>query len=257
MVIFTGLDELRNRFPDLRSPVRSAWIGILAFGIFGLTILFFSLVKRYIPEWSLDGQVIVITIGFLLMRMFFTHKNTYLIRYRDQGYRNAFLRFVLPGLALVFASIAHIGYMPGPELPPWWLTYLLPIAGWYFLIFGAILWTRSVLTFGFDNLMMLYVYFPENSHRIDHKIYAIIRHPVYGGALRLGMGLALLNGNLFSLFFGLLLLPLGLTAWVRLVEERELIERFGTGYQEYRKMTPAFWPRLRDLAKFFGFLIKG
>jgi len=89
------------------------------------------------------------------------------------------------------------------------------------------------------------------------NIYAVIRHPVYAGVLRLGMGLALLNGNAFSLFFGLLLSPLALTSWVRLVEERELIERFGSGYIEYRKETPAFWPRPRDLKKFFRFVLKG
>ena len=92
---------------------------------------------------------------------------------------------------------------------------------------------------------------------MSNSIYAVVRHPVYGGGLRLGIGLALLNGNAFALFFGLLLLPLGLTAWVRLVEERELIERFGSGYAEYRKATPAFWPRPRDLGKFFHFVLKG
>ena len=254
---FKGVQELRAHIPDLHSPARTTWIGILAIGTFGLTTIFFIFVKQYIPEWSLDGQVIIITLGFLLLRMFFTHKNAYMLRYGKLAYRNAFLRFVLPGLALVFASVAHIGYMPGPTLPRLWWTSLFPIAGWYFVLLGATLWIRSILAFGFDYLTMLYVYYPEKSHRVDNNIYAVIRHPVYAGVLRLSIGLALLNGNAFSLFFGLLLLPFGLTAWIRLVEERELIERFGSGYAEYRKTTPAFWPRLRDLGKFFSFILKG
>jgi protein-S-isoprenylcysteine O-methyltransferase Ste14 len=73
----------------------------------------------------------------------------------------------------------------------------------------------------------------------------------------LSIGLAFLNGNAFAIFFGVLLMPLSLTAWGRLVEEQELIERFGAGYLEYRKATPAFWPRLSKLGDFFSFLLKG
>jgi len=116
---------------------------------------------------------------------------------------------------------------------------------------------RSIVTFGADNLAMLYVYFPQEGHRVDNSIYEVLRHPIYAGVLRLGVGLALLNGNVFAIFFGLLLMPFGLTAWVRLVEEQELLERFGTGYANYRKATPAFWPRLRYLGEFFRFLLKG
>lgn len=100
---------------------------------------------------------------------------------------------------------------------------------------------------------MLYVYFPGKGRRVDNSIYGVLRHPVYAGALRLGLGLAFLNGNIF----GLLILPFGLTTWVRLVEEKELIERFGDGYADYRKATPAFWPHPRNLGEFFRFLIKG
>lgn len=252
-----GMQPLREHVPDLRSPIRSAWIGILATGIFSLITVFFINVKRYIPDWSLDGQVIIITIGFLLMRMFFTHKKSYIVRYGGLAYRNAFGRFALPGLALIFAAVAHIGYMPGPAIPNLWWKVAFPFVGWYFVIVGTVLWLRAVLTFGVDNLTMLYVYFPEKGRRVDNDIYGILRHPVYAGALRLSIGLSLLNGNASALFFGLLLMPLALTAWVRLVEEKELIERFGADYADYRKATPAFWPGLRNLGNFFQFLLKG
>ena len=257
MLTLKGIQELREHIPDLRSPARSAGIAILPISIFSLTTVFFVAVKRYIPDWSLDGQVILITIGFLLLRMFFTNKKAYLFRYGDLAYRNAFLRFVLPGLAFVFAAVAHIAYMPGPALPTLWWTALLPFAGWYFVMLGTVLWLRAIFTFGLDNLTMLYVYFPQKGSQVDSSIYSVLRHPVYAGGLRLSIGLAFLNGNVFAIFFGLLLMPMGLTAWVRLVEEQELIERFGTDYLVYRKATPAFWPRLRDLGKFFTFLLKG
>jgi len=39
------------------------------------------------------------------------------------------------------------------------------------------------------------------------------------------------------------------------VEEKELIQRFGPSYLDYRKHVPAFWPRLRDFGKFLGFFV--
>ena len=252
-----GLEELRNHVPDLRSPVRSAWIGILAATIFTLMSDFYILVNRILPIWGPDGQIIFTTIGFLLLRMFFTRKKVYIERYGDLAYRNAFGRFALPGLMLIFASVAYTGYIPGPRIPISWWASVTPYLGWYFLLVGVTLWIRTILTFGLDNLAMLYVYFPERGHRVASSMYEMLRHPVYAGVLRLGMGLAFLNGNIFAIIFGLLILPLGLNAWVRLVEEKELIERFGNDYVEYRKVTPAFWPRLNNLGKFYHFLLKG
>jgi protein-S-isoprenylcysteine O-methyltransferase Ste14 len=52
-------------------------------------------------------------------------------------------------------------------------------------------------------------------------------------------------------------MPVGLTLWLRLVEEPELIERFGQGYATYRRNVPAFWPKPRDAGKFLRFLISG
>ena len=72
----------------------------------------------------------------------------------------------------------------------------------------------------------------------------------------MGIGLALLNGNANAIAFAILI-PLGFTSWIRLVEEKELIERFGRSYIEYRNRTPAFWPHLRDLGKFYKFLFTG
>lgn len=52
-------------------------------------------------------------------------------------------------------------------------------------------------------------------------------------------------------------MPIGLTIWLRLAGEPELIERFGEGYAEYRRRVPAFWPRLGDAGRFARFLVAG
>jgi protein-S-isoprenylcysteine O-methyltransferase Ste14 len=125
--------------------------------------------------------------------------------------------------------------------------------GWVLIITGALLALRVLQTFGLDNLTMLYVYFPEEGRFVDHEIYDILRHPAYGAAQRIALGLALLDGTWFALSCALLFM-LGLRGWVRLVEEKELLERFGRSYAEYRQRVPAFWPRLRDLGRFYKFL---
>jgi protein-S-isoprenylcysteine O-methyltransferase Ste14 len=102
---------------------------------------------------------------------------------------------------------------------------------------------------------MVYVYFPEEGRLVDSSIYGVLRHPIYAAALYVVIGLALLSGNWIALVFAALM-PIGLTGWVRLVEEKDLIERF-PDYSNYRLGVPAFWPRLRDLGKFLGFLLKG
>jgi protein-S-isoprenylcysteine O-methyltransferase Ste14 len=252
-----GLQKLRRYIPDLQSTKGGIKIILEALGIFSFTIFLYSLVNRYLPIWGPDGQIIIITIGFLLMRMFFTHKKAYITNYGQLAYRNALLRFALPGLMVIFASVAYTGFILGPRIPISWWAAITPFLGWYFLIIGITLWLRAFFTFGLDNLTMLYVYFPEKGRWVNNSIYSVIRHPVYAGVLRLGIGLAFLNGNIFAIIFGLLILPFGLTAWIRLVEEKELVKRFGTSYIEYRRVTPAFWPRLRDLIKFFQYLIKG
>jgi protein-S-isoprenylcysteine O-methyltransferase Ste14 len=70
------------------------------------------------------------------------------------------------------------------------------------------------------------------------------------------VALGLWRGTWFSIAFGFFM-PVGLMLWLRLVEEPELIERFGPGYMAYRRNVPAFWPRLRDAGKFVQFLITG
>ncbi len=52
-------------------------------------------------------------------------------------------------------------------------------------------------------------------------------------------------------------MPVILTLWLRLVEEPELIERFGGGYRAFRREVPAFWPRPRDVGRFYRFLLAG
>lgn len=252
---FKGMHQLRKYVPDLNSTRGRLRIALYALGLFLLVTYYFILTDA-IPTWSIDSQILILALGFLLLSLFFSLKRTYQDKYKGLAYRNAFAHFAIPGLALIFAAIAHAGYMNGPLVPRGWWTLVIMLLGAVMLIVGAILWIRSILTFGADNLALFYVYHPEAGRIVDSSIYSILRHPIYAGALRVGIGLALLNGNGNALVFALLL-PLAFAGWVVLVEERELVRRFGQSYRDYRKRVPAFWPRWRELDRFFNFLIKG
>jgi protein-S-isoprenylcysteine O-methyltransferase Ste14 len=211
-------------------------------GIFGLIILVSFIVATAAmvtldwlwPAWTSLGQIMAIIIGFGWTGQFFWRRQTYRARWGDLAYQKAFRKHVLVGLPVIFAAIAHNAYLPGQRLS-----------------LG-----RAIFTFGFDNLAMLYVYFPDEGRMVESSIYAIIRHPVYAAVIRIGLALGLWRGTWFSIAFGLFM-PIGLTLWLRWVEEPELIERFGPGYATYRRNIPAFWPRARDAGKFLQFLVMG
>lgn len=252
---FKGMDVLAKYVPELNSTGGKIRIGLYAIGWVSLVTAYFIITDK-IPTWSIDSQILVIAVGYLVLSQFFSRKQAYKEKYKELAYRYAFAHYGIPGLALILSAVAHAGYMNGPVIPTGWWTIVFIVLGWFMVCIGALLWIRGVFTFGADNLAMLYVYYPEEGKIISSSIYSVLRHPVYAGVLRVGIGLALLNGNANAIAFAILM-PLGLTSWIRLVEEKELIERFGQSYLDYRKRTPAFWPKLRDLGTFFKFLIMG
>ena len=87
---------------------------------------------------------------------------------------------------------------------------------------------------------------PQGTHpgrMLDQGIYRVVRHPRY-----LSAGIGVIAGALIANYLGVyillsLLLPMGY-ALVRL-EERELIDRFGDQYRQYRHEVPAIIPRWR------------
>lgn len=252
-MIVKGVGELTFHFPDLRTVDGQVGLALRASAFFILTTVFFLWTDVHIPNWQPDGQILALTLGFLILGRFFWQKRAYQEKYRDLAYRNAFVNFALPGLMVIFATVAHCAYAPGIKIPNlWWKIYLTAL-GWLFVSIGAALWIRSILTFGVDNLAMLYVYYPEESRLVDSQVYSILRHPIYSAALRVTIGLCLINGNWPALIFALLA-PVIFTGWVRLVEERELLERFPE-YAEYRRKVPAFWTW--QVGKFWRFLLIG
>ena len=250
-----GLQVLRRHVPSLngRWGLLRPLLAILA--VFALTGLFFLSADRYFVAWMPDGEIVILALGLLILSRFFSQRARYEQIYGERAYSMAFARFAIPGLGIVFASIAHLAYIAGPDIPNLWWTAYVKGLGYLLVGIGILLCVRVLETAGFDCLLMLYVYYPQEGVHVRSGIYRTVRHPIYAAAQNIGFGLAFIHANWYALLVALLL-PLFYAGWIRLVEEPELLKRF-PGYAEYRREVPAFAPLPADLGNFWRCLLTG
>jgi len=253
---FPSQDELKTHLPDLQSPVLRLLMALIGLISFTTAATIMIAVDRFFPAWTLLGQMGVLTLAFLLESQFFRQKIRLKNRLGNMAYRYAFRAYILPSASVIFAVILHTAYLPGDRVVTGYAATVIPVIVVYLLLTGVVILARAIFTFGADNLALLYVYFPEEGRLVDSSIYALIRHPAYSAVLRIGVAIGLWRGTWFSMAFALFM-PVGMNIWLKLVEEPELIERFGEGYVAYRRKVPAFIPRMRDWGKFWRFLVCG
>ncbi len=74
--------------------------------------------------------------------------------------------------------------------------------------------------------------------------FVYCRNPMTLGALLASFGLAVILGS-FSAFTIVLVLTVALLLYIKLIEEKELVARFGDEYVAYLSTTPLILPRLR------------
>jgi protein-S-isoprenylcysteine O-methyltransferase Ste14 len=74
--------------------------------------------------------------------------------------------------------------------------------------------------------------------------YTYCRNPMTLGTTIFYMGVAIWLGSLSAGVLGLVY-PVGIIIYIKLIEEKELEERFGSEYLEYKKRTPFLIPHLR------------
>ena len=87
----------------------------------------------------------------------------------------------------------------------------------------------------------------RKSRLLQDGIYRVVRHPRY-----LSQGIGVLANGLIINHVGMyiLMLVLFLAGYVMMViEERELVDRFGEAYREYQREGPRIMPRLRRAAR--------
>src|SRR5512135_784420 len=100
-----GFDSLKSHVAAFRTPrgVLPYCLGIL--GVILLTGLFFWAADRYFAEWMPDGEIVILALGFLLLSRFYSQRKRYLKEYGAVAYSKALVRFGIPGLGIITASI--------------------------------------------------------------------------------------------------------------------------------------------------------
>jgi len=137
-------------------------------------------------------------------------------------------------------------------VPPEFDLCIRLILGASFILLAMMTARRAILTFGLDYMLVVYLYFPEESEMQEREIYSVIRHPACFSGVLGGIGYIMLRFSIYSLIFFVLLM-IFLKAFIS-VEERELVERFGESYQEYMREVPGLYVKPRKIGVFLRFL---
>ncbi len=74
--------------------------------------------------------------------------------------------------------------------------------------------------------------------------YTYCRNPMTLGTALFYLGIAIWLGSFSAMGLGLVY-PVGISIYIKLIEENELEERFGSEYLDYKRRTPFLIPRLR------------
>ncbi len=113
-------------------------------------------------------------------------------------------------------------------------TSLIPYLGLTVLIIGMVIRTIAIITLG-------KFFTVDVTLRKDHKVireglYRIMRHPSYSGSLLSFFGFGISLNNWASLLC--IMAPVTIAMLYRIkIEEKVLIEYFGSEYEEYKKTT--------------------
>lgn len=132
--------------------------------------------------------------------------------------------------------------------------YVRILASLPFLIAGLLTIRQAIITFGIDYMMVVYVYYPKESKLQEHRIYSVLRHSTYFGLILIVAGGSLYRFSFYSMI-SFFLLVIGILCHLMFVEEKELIERFGESYLNYRKQVPAFLIKPSKIGLFIKFIL--
>ena len=283
-----GIDELRNKLPDYQGRKIRIFVAI-AFVVFVSSLLFqlfldslprifrnIDILQVIAPLTPIIGPIIIISIGFSVVRKFWRIRDKYLSKYGKKAYQKAF-KLIVIGIPMLFSVIVHSFFstdlfapyriddtlsrylgVPISELLlsfPFYILYIRIVLSIAFVGLGLTVVNRALKFFGIDNMSLVYIFYPEESTLQNHEIYSILRHPTYHSLLLISIGGIFFRFSIYSVIYFLILL-VGLNIHIKCVEEKELIQRFGANYIKYKETVPAFFVKLKDLKKYFSTLCK-
>ena len=107
----------------------------------------------------------------------------------------------------------------------------VPIALIVLIISGLLAWAGLKAVFGETR---------EEPQVITTGVFSIVRHPIYLGSILLYLGFILLSLSLLSVLVWILIIVF--YYMISRYEEKLLIQRFGSAYEEYKKKVPMLFP---------------
>ncbi|MFX1585969.1 MAG: methyltransferase family protein, partial [Promethearchaeota archaeon] len=270
-----GLEKLKEKLPDYQGKVKLIFL-IVVFIVF-LSSLTFQLIMDSLPRilgkvnilqvlellTPIFGSLIVLTIGFILVYSFWRNRDKYLMKFGDLAYQKAF-KFVVIGISMLISVIVH-SFFPTDFILPyennqnfnWYLANSIfdiildssivlfsirLIFCFLFVGLGLTVVRKALKTFGIDYMGLVYIFYPKESTLQNHEIYSILRHPTYHSLLLFSIGSIFFRCSIYSIIYFLIFL-VGINIHIKLVEERELIQRFGEHYITYKENVPALFVR--------------
>jgi protein-S-isoprenylcysteine O-methyltransferase Ste14 len=280
-----GIEKLREKLPDYPgnriglfplSGLLVAMVGYVFLVILDVLprifsdILFLGIIEPLMP---ILGSLLLATLGFWLIGEVWRKRDSMKAEYGDRAYQMMIKKgvigvFMIP--PLVFHAATSFRSLPfGPPVNEitWLLSQpVLPLIGVptvidlairvtlsaIFVILGLLIVKSAFLTFGIDYMTVVYLYYPEESEIQNHEIYSVIRHPTYLGGVLLGLAAFFFRLTVYS-FILFVIVYLVFILQVRR-EDMELVERFGEGYREYMRNTPALFVHPRNWKTLFRFL---
>jgi protein-S-isoprenylcysteine O-methyltransferase Ste14 len=282
-----GIQKFLEKIPDFRGK-KLLYIPLILIPSFLLPLLIMVFLDISTRIWCINefGNIIepIIPIsstllfqfiGIFLISRIWVKKEDFLKKYNEKAYQKSF-KFVLTGIPIFITSMLH-GFIPfeifyqnpsknllswimakplsffifGLEDPTLFLRFFL---GLFILIIGIGTVLRSLDTFGFDYMSIIYIYYPEESEIQDHEIFSILRHPTYHGLILISFSSIMFRFSFYSIIISILFI-LGMNTHLKLIEEKELKERFGEKYRQYMKETNALFYHPRLIRQFFKFLL--
>lgn len=281
-----GVEKILEKLPAYQG-IRIVLIPIFA-TVFFIGGYSFQLLFYLIPPSSPDnyllfllepilpilGLIILLGCGFFLVSRMWTKKEKFLLQSEELAYQRGFI-FGLLGIPLVISGAFH-AYFPIESLIKHSinpstsnlsvsLLVMIPVVrdfeliirvllGFLFFIGGLLTIRQAFLTFGLDYMALIYLYYPEESDLQNQQIYSILRHPTYFGLILISLGGFFLKFSFYSITSFLLVL-IGFYIHITFVEEKELIERFGDSFLDYKKKVPPLFVKLCHLKLFIKFIL--
>jgi protein-S-isoprenylcysteine O-methyltransferase Ste14 len=280
-----GIDKLREKLPAYPGkrifllPLR----GIIGAVLVYCVLILIDILPRLFPDIALLtilepvlpilGTLCFGILAVQLIAMLWKRRDQMRQEYGDLAYQMMIPKGVM-GVMLIPSVIFHaatsIRSLPfGVPVNDWTTQFsqsLLPLLGipseidvllrlilsGVAVILGLLVIRSAILTFGIDYMMVVYLYFPEESEVQNHEIYSVVRHPTYMGGVILAVAAMIFRCSVYSILLGIIGFLIFRVHLFR--EEAELLDRFGEGYGDYMKNVPALHVRLRDLKSLVKFL---